>query len=49
MDQDSARQKVMRYYQKDDSEEVSSAKQEWNESKSLLDYILAGLDQQNNV
>ena len=47
MDQDSARQKVMRYYHKEDSEEDDSAKQDWNESKSLLDNILAdypGLD-----
>ena len=48
MDPNSARQKVMRYYKEEDPKEIDPDKENWNESKSLLDNILADLQLDNN-
>ena len=48
MDQNSARQKVMRYYKEEDPKEIDPDKKKWNESKSLLDNILADLQLEDN-
>ena len=48
MDANSARQKVMRYYKEEDPKEIDSDKENWNESKSLLDNILADLHVEEN-
>ena len=48
MDQNSARQKVMRYYKEEDPKEIDPDKKNWNESKSLLDNILAIVQVEEN-
>ena len=48
MDPNSARQKVMRYYKEEDPKEIDPDKENWNESKSLLDNILADLRVEDN-
>ena len=48
MDPNSARQKVMRYYKEEDPKDIDPYKENWNETKSLLDNILADLHVEDN-